>query len=377
MKNTILLAAAFLALSLAMPAHAQTVETPASHAILIDAQTGTLLLDKKSDEQMPTSSMSKAMTLYMVFDALKAGKIKLTDELPISEKAWRMGGSRMFAKLGTNVPVEELIRGVAIQSGNDASVALAEGVAGTEEAFAERMNIKAKEIGMNNSHFMNASGWPVDGHYSTPRDLSTLALNLIADFPEYYHYFGEKEFVYNKIRQSNRDPLLGKVQGADGIKTGHTDIAGYGLIGSAQRDGRRLVLVINGLSSEKERAEEGAKLMEWGFRNFENRKLYSKGDKIETAKVWLGKQDVAPLVAPDDIIAVLPTVHRDSVKITVNYTSPLKAPIKQGDVIGKLRINIPGQPVAERELYAANDVARKGFFGRAAARLSYLISGTF
>lgn len=373
MKIRLLQLAIFCLLSGAAVSYAASIETPASHAFLIDEATGTVLLDKKSDEQMPTSSMSKTMTLYMVFEMLKEGHLSLTDTLPISEKAWRMGGSKMFVKVGSQVKVEDLIRGVAIQSGNDAAVALAEGVAGTEEALVDRMNIRAKELGMNNSHFMNASGWPAPDHYSTARDLATLARRLISDFPEYYHYFAEKEFTYNKIRQPNRDLLLGRVAGADGIKTGHTDIAGYGLMATAKRGERRIILVANGLGSEKERADEGARLLEWGFRNFENRKLLQEGDTVSTANVWLGAEEEVPLVAEKDLTVVLPIGKRSETKMSVSYQSPLEAPVKKGAALGKLHIEIPGQPAVDVGLVAGKDVERKGVFGRVAARFNYLI----
>ena len=268
-----------------------------------------------------------------------------------------------------------MIRGVAIQSGNDATVVLAEGLAGSEDDFVERMNAKAKELGMNNSHFMNASGWPAENHYSTARDLSLLAQHLLKDFPEYYHYFGEKDFTYNNIHQPNRDPLLGKVAGADGIKTGHTDIIGYGLIGSAVRDGRRLILVINGLQSDAARAEEGARLMEWGFRNFENDKILSKDQEVERAKVWLGEEAEVPLVAEKDVTVVLPIAKRADVKMTVNYKGPIEAPIKKGTVIGKLHIVVPDQEPQDVDLVAGKDVEREGLFGRVSSRLHYLLKG--
>jgi D-alanyl-D-alanine carboxypeptidase (penicillin-binding protein 5/6) len=360
-----------------MPVYAAAIDTPATHAILLDVKTGTVLLNKNADVHMPTSSMSKTMTLYMVFEALKNGQLKLDDQLPVSEKAWKMEGSKMFIKVGSQVKVEDLIRGVAIQSGNDATVALAEGLAGTEEAFVDRMNTRAKELGMNDSHFMDASGWPVPEHYSTARDLALLAQHLMTDFPEYYHYFGERDFTYNKIHQPNRDPLLGKVAGADGVKTGHTDIAGYGLIGSAVRDGRRLVLVINGLPSEKARAEEGARLLEWGFRNFENKDVLKAGDQVETAKVWLGEQDEVPLVAEKDLTVVLPVASRTALKMVVTYQGPLKAPVKKGTPVAKLHVTVPDQPDVDVNLLAGDDVERKGVFGRVAARARYLLSGTY
>jgi D-alanyl-D-alanine carboxypeptidase (penicillin-binding protein 5/6) len=378
MKAKNFLFAAAVMLGLAVPAIAAPIETAATRAILVDVGTGTVLLSKAADEKMPTSSMSKTMTLYLVFDALKKEQVKLTDEFPVSEKAWRIGGSAsggscMFLKVGSNVKVEDLIRGVAIQSGNDAAIVLAEGLAGSEDSFAERMNAMAKDLGMTNSHFMNASGLPVDEHYSTARDLATLAWHLVTDFPEYYHYFGEKDFTYNKIHQPNRDPLLGKVVGADGIKTGHTDVAGYGLIGSAKRDNRRLILVVNGLQSEKDRAAEGTRLMEWGFRNFENKTILTKGEEVEQAPVWLGREDTVPLVAEKDVTVVLPVARRADMKLTVNYKTPIEAPVAKDTVIGKLHIVIPDQDPIDVNLVAGSDVERQGLFGRVASRLSYLL----
>ncbi|MDD9900078.1 MAG: D-alanyl-D-alanine carboxypeptidase [Alphaproteobacteria bacterium] len=358
----------------AYPVLAQDVETSAVQAILVDAATGTVLMDKSANDRMPTSSMSKTMTMYMVFDALKAGRIKLEDEFLISEKAWRMGGSKMFIRVDTKVKVEDLIRGVIIQSGNDAAVALAEGLAGTEVAFAEAMNVRAKELGMMNSQFKNASGWPDPDHYSTARDLAVLGYRIIHDFPEYYHYFSEKEFTYNKIRQPNRDPLLGRVRGADGLKTGHTDIAGYGLIGSAKRDGRRLILVVNGLDSEKARTEESTRILEWGFRNFENRKLIEKGENIDAADVWLGREDKVPLIAAEDLDVVLPVTRRTDLKLSVSYMGPLKAPVVKGDPVAKLLVEVPGQQAVELDLLAGKSVEVESFFGRARDRLTYLLT---
>lgn len=356
---------------------AETIDTTASHAILMDAETGSILLDKNINERMPTSSMSKTLTLYAVFDALQKGTIKLEDEIQVSEKAWRMAGSKMFIRVGSNVKVEDLIRGVAIQSGNDATVALAEALAGTEEAFAERLNVIAKDLGMTNSHFMNASGWPDPEHYSTAHDLAILAKRIIADFPDHYHYFAEKEFTYNNIRQHNRDPLLGRLAGADGIKTGHTEAAGYGLIGSAIRQGRRLILVVNGLQSEKARQEESIRLLEWGFRNFENKKVLQKGLALETAEVWLGDKEKVSLVTDQDMTVTLPVSARADIKMSVTYMSPLKAPIKKGDAVAKLLIKIPGQSPRQVDLLAGEDVARKGFFGRAFAQAHYLLTERF
>ncbi|TAL28578.1 MAG: D-alanyl-D-alanine carboxypeptidase [Alphaproteobacteria bacterium] len=377
MKRLTLLLALLLTVFIVFPARAQ-IDTIAKQAIIVDADTGAILLEKAANDKMPTSSMSKVMTMYMVFEALKQEHLKLADSLLVSEKAWKTGmteGSRMFIQVGTNVKVEDLIRGVIVQSGNDASVALAEGVAGTEQAFVDAMNVRAKELGLANSHFMNADGMPDPEHYSTARDLAVLAFRIMKDFPEYYHYFGEKDFTYNKIKQANRDPLLGRVPGADGLKTGHTEAAGYGLIGSAKRDGRRLILVMNGLASEKDRQEEGIKLMEWAFRNFENKKILSKGETVDSAKVWLGREAQVPLVAATDLTVVLPRAKRSDLKLTVKYNGPVKAPVSAGDKIAKLLVEVPDQKPVEVELLAGADNPRKGMFGRVKDRLGYLLTG--
>jgi len=379
MKTKVMLLALLLAFMNVLPAHAQ-VDTLAKEAIIIDANSGAVLLDKSGDTQMPTSSMSKVMTMYMVFEALKEGRLHLTDELLVSERAWRNSmndGSRMFLPVGSRVKVEDLIRGVIVQSGNDASVVLAEGVAGTEESFVDSMNAKAKEIGLKDSHFMNATGLPDPNHYSTPHDLARLALRIMTDFPEYFHYFSEKEFTFNNIKQQNRDPLLGKVPGADGLKTGHTEIAGYGLMGTALRDGRRVILVMNGLESQKDRQEEGIKLMEWAFRNFEYKKILTKGETVDTAKVWLGKFDEVPMVAEQDVHVVLPRAKRNDMKLNVKYSQPVKAPVTAGDKIGTLQIMVPDQPTVEVNLLAGADDPRKGVFGRVKDRLDYLLTGSF
>lgn len=356
------------------------IVTIAKEAIIVDANTGVVLLDKQAGDRMPTSSMSKLMTMYMVFEALKNGQLKLTDELLVSERAWKNSmdeGSRMYIQVGTKVKVEDLVRGVIVQSGNDASVALAEGVAGTEEAFVDAMNVRAKEIGLKDSHFMNATGLPDPDHYSTPRDLAILAYRIITDFPAYYPYFAEKEFTYNKIKQQNRDPLLGRVSGADGLKTGHTEIAGYGLVGSAKRDGRRVILVLNGLASKKDREEEGIKLMEWAFRNFESKKIVSKGQRIEDAQVWLGQERTVPLIAADDVNVVMPRAKRAGLKLSVKFKQPMIAPVKTGDEAGTLHIEVPDQKPVDIKLLAGADSPRKGVFGRVKDRLNYLLTGSF
>lgn len=348
-------------------------DTSAKQAYVIDASTGTVLFAKNADEKTPTSSMSKVMSLYVVFDQLAKGKLKLTDTMTVSEKAWRMGGSKMFIQVGSQVSVEDLIRGVIIQSGNDAAVALAEGIAGSEDAFADMLNAKAKELGMNNSHFMNASGWPVDNHYSTAHDLAILAYHVINDFPQYYHYFSERSYTYNNITQQNRDPLLGRLQGADGLKTGHTDIAGYSVIGSAEREGRRVILVMNGLASWDARIEESVRTMEWAFHNFTLKTVYGKGQQVVEAPVWLGAQQSVPLVAEKDIKALVPAVGGGEAGVSVSYDTPVYAPVAAGDKLGQLTVSLPDGSKQNVALLAGKDVAREGFFGRIGSRIGHLL----
>lgn len=375
-KNIFTFALAALFLFVAVEARAE-VHTPATNAILVDVQSGAVLLDKGAGDRMPTSSMSKVMTAYMVFEALKTGQLQLDSTLPVSEKAWRKQGSKMFVEVGKNVKVEDLIRGIIIQSGNDATIVVAEGLGGTEENFARIMTDRAKELGLNSSNFANASGWPDPNHYSTARDLAVLAHRIITDFPEYYPYYSEREFTYNNIRQPNRNRLLARNMGVDGLKTGHAEEAGYGMIASAIRGDRRLILVVNGLESENQRASETARLLEWGFRGFENRKIISAGDVVDHAAVWMGKESSVALTTQDDILVSLPVARRGEVKMAVLYDGPVSAPVRQGDRIARVQIEIPGQAPFEKPLFAAADVDRKGFFSRAIARARYLITGAY
>ncbi|MCB1580741.1 MAG: D-alanyl-D-alanine carboxypeptidase [Rhodospirillales bacterium] len=371
-----------LALSLVMfcglpvlAAHAASIETKAKQAIVVDYETGTVLLSKNMDEQMPTSSMSKVMTMYAVFDSIKNGQISLNDTLPVSEKAWRMGGSKMFVEVDKRVKVEDLIRGVIVQSGNDATVVLAEGLAGSENAFANMINDKATGLGMKNSHFVNASGWPDPEHYSTARDLATLGRAIIHDFPDYYKYYMEKEFTYNNIKQTNRNPLLYRNIGADGIKTGHTEAAGYGLIGSGTQNGRRVVLVINGLEDERARAEESAKLLEWGLKRFENKKLYKAGEVIENAQIVMGQSAQVGLSVDEDVFLTLPKMAGANINIQVKYNGPLIAPVKKGQELGALEITIPGMETITRPLYVAEDVPELGLFAKTLAKAKLVLGG--
>jgi serine-type D-Ala-D-Ala carboxypeptidase (penicillin-binding protein 5/6) len=346
------------------------------HAYVVDFDTGAVLMDHDADVKMPTASMSKVMTMYVVFDALKKGRIKLDDTLPVSEKAWRMEGSKMFVPLGKSVRVEDLIRGVIIQSGNDATVVLAEGLAGGEEAFAARMNDMAAELGMTNSHFMNASGWPDPNHYSTAKDLTILARALITNFPEYYKYYAEKEFTYNKIKQGNRNPLLYNNTGGDGIKTGHTEEAGYGLIGSGIREGRRVVFVVSGLKSMSERAQVSQKVLGWALGSFMNLSPYTNGQIVTTVPVALGTAPDVPVTVGSSLVVTVPRLGDRDLKVTAKYTEPLIAPIKKGDAVGTLSVQLgPEQPSIELPLVAATDVPSLGFFARAVAKALYTTTG--
>lgn len=353
-------------------AHAK-METVAKQVILQDVETGQVLFSKNHDQRMPTSSMSKVMTMYMVFDALKKGEISMDTEFKVSEKAWKKGGSKMFVEVGKKVKIKDLIRGVIVQSGNDATIVLAEGLAGSESAFALKMTQKAKELGMKKSNFTNASGWPDPNHYSTAEDLSILAKKIMQDFPEYYGFYKEKEFEFNEIKQPNRNPLLYRDIGADGIKTGHTDIGGYGLIGSAANDNRRVIMVVNGLSSEKERADVGSKIIEWGLNGFENKTIYSVGSEVAGAKVLLGKDEIVPLITKDDVRITVPVSGRENIKTTVHYKSPLRAPVLKGQQVGTLKISIPDMESFEFPLYAGQEVEQVGFFKRALANAKLMI----
>ncbi len=359
-------------------ADGSTMESPASHVALFDVTTDTVLLEKAADAKMYPSSMTKIMTLYLVFERLKQGTLSLDNEFTVSEKAWRMQGSKMFVPLGGQIPLEDLIRGIAVQSGNDACVVVAEGIAGSEEAFANQMNAKAKELGMQNTHFVDASGWPDANHYTTAHDLALLSAALIRDFPQYYHYLSEREFIYNGIRQFNRNLLLGKPGlGVDGIKTGHTEAAGYGIVLSAKNpaNGRRLVLVVNGLPSDSARAAEGERLLNWGFHNFDNLTLFKAGQTVTEATVWMGDARRVPLTVAEPLRLSVPKVGHDTIKMVAEYNAPVKAPIKQGDALGVLRITMATGQVKEVKLVAARDVAKLSFFGRIPRGVSNLFGG--
>ena len=355
---------------------AVAIETTAKQAILIDATTGAVLLEKNADDRVPPSSMSKMMTVYMVFERLKEKSLSLDDTFIVSKKAWKKGGSKMFVDVGKSVSISDLIRGVIVQSGNDASIVIAEGLAGDEKSFAEKLNRKGEELGLTNSSFANASGWPEDGHFMSVRDIAILSRRTIKDFPELYKIYAEKTFSFGGITQGNRNPLLYGNTGADGLKTGHTRAAGYGLAASATRNGRRLILVVNGLASMRERTKESRRLMAWGFREFRNYTLFRKGDTVEKAAVWLGKDKEVALVVDRDVTVTLPRRAKRTAKIKVVYTGPIPSPITKGDTLARLTIAAPDVPLLEFDLKAGKTVERLGLLGRLSAGLRYLIWGT-
>jgi serine-type D-Ala-D-Ala carboxypeptidase (penicillin-binding protein 5/6) len=352
-----------------------TIDTEAHNAFIVDMKTGAVLLDKGADERIAPASMSKMMFYYTVFGYLKDGKAKLDDMLPVSEKAWRTQGSKMFVPLGGRVSIDDLLKGVIIQSGNDACIVLAEGLAGSEQAFVEQMNKKAQEIGLTGSHFANVDGLPDPEHYMTARDLATLARHIIEDYPEFYKYEAEKEFTYNGIKQGNRNPLLYKDLGADGLKTGHTDEAGYCLTGSAVRDNHRIIMVLAGMPTMKSRIQESERLLDWAFREFGGYTLFKAGDTVDEAEVWLGTDPKVPLTLTSDAVATIPRRARKDMKVTVSYDKPVKAPVVKGQEIGKILVTVPGMPPTEFPLVAANSVDRLGAMGRVSAALSYLVFG--
>jgi len=370
-----LAAGALILVSLTTAAAAQGFETAAEQAILIDFETGTVLLNKNADRQMYPASMTKIMTAYMAFERLREGSLTMADTFRVSEKAWRKGGSKMFVEIGSDVTVADLLRGVIVQSGNDASIVLAEGIAGSEESFANLMTDRAHELGMINTVFINSTGWPDENHVTTARDMARLAMATIHEYPQYYSLFAETNFEYNGIDQSNRNPLLFLDVGSDGLKTGHTEASGYGLTASAVRDDRRMVMVINGLSSERERSTESSRLIGWGFANFDNHNLLAAGEVVEEVNVWMGQSQSVPVTVGEDIKITLARTSRSDLTVRVQYSGPVPAPIEAGTEIATLVIDAPGLPTIERPLLAMQTVERLGFFGRQTRRIKEMVFG--
>lgn len=339
--------------------------------ILLDGTSGKILAQKDADTRMPPASLTKLMSLYIISEAIKTGQIHMDDKVRISTKAWKTEGSRMFVKVGDEVPVKDLLQGIIVASGNDATVALAEHVAGTEEAFTAMMNQQAKMLGMNNSHFMDSTGLPNKDHYSTAHDLAILTQAYIKNFPEDYSFYSEKWFAYNGIKQPNRNRLLWRYQYADGLKTGHTDEAGYCLVGSAKKDGMRLISVVLGEPNDNARTEDSIRLLTYGFRFFETHKLYSASKPLVLARVWQGEKSEVPLGLTEDFYVTVPAGQFKRIQADMALNNPLKAPVAKGQNCGSVNISLNSQVIASQPLIALEEDAKGGFFRRASDSVKY------
>lgn len=366
--------------ALSLATNAAAFETNARNAILMDYETGAYLFTKNHEEMIAPASMSKLMTVYVLLKKIKDGEISLEDKFTVSENAWRKGGaasggSTMFLRIDQEVKVEDLIKGILIQSGNDACIVVAENVAGSEEEFAALLNETAEKLGLKHAHFENATGLPHPDHRISPEDLAILARHIIKEFPEFYPIFKQKEFTYNGIKQGNRNPLLYTLKGADGLKTGHTDEAGYCLTASVERGDRRLIEVVAGLSSNKERSQESESLMTWGFANFENFKFFNKNQIIAEIPVWYGAVPTVEAIVPDNVVRTAKKSDKNKFTAETVYNTPLKAPINKGDKIGEIRLMYGGELKESIPLVAKEDVTKMGFAGRFMANLKYFVFG--
>lgn len=363
-------------LLLLFPCFVFSLDTIAKQAILYDFETKSVIFEKNADELMSPSSMSKLMTVYYVFDKIKKGEISINDKFKVSKKAWKKGGSRMFLNLNSFVTIEELLKGIIVQSGNDACITIAEGFAGSEKNFAFQLNELANKIGLNDSYFTNSTGWPDPDHLMTTRDILKIVVKTIEDFPELYKLYSEKEYTYNKIRQINRNPLLFSDNYTDGLKTGHTSLGGYGLAASSIRNGRRLILIINGLESNKNRKFESKRLMDAGFFQFKNFHFVEKEKVIDTIRVWNGKKKKLDVYSPTDISITIPSSLRKKLKVFIQYQSPVNAPIKKGQEIAKLLIrNNEKVTLNEFPLYSFQNIEEINFFSKIVFKFKYLVFG--
>ncbi|PPR30193.1 MAG: D-alanyl-D-alanine carboxypeptidase DacC [Alphaproteobacteria bacterium MarineAlpha6_Bin6] len=349
------------------------VETKADSAFVLDFNSNTVLFEKNSDEKQGPASMSKLMIIYMVLERLQNGTLNLDEEFLVSRKAWKYGGSKMFVNVGDNVSVKDLLRGVIVQSGNDACIVLAEGLSGSEENMVDEMNEKAVELGLTNSNFNNTTGWPHEDHYMSLRDIAVLSRIIIDKFPEYYSLFKLHEFTYNEIHQFNRNKLL-SIDGYDGLKTGRTTQSGYGLAASAIKDNRRIISVVNGLNSDRERINETKKLVNWSFREFINYNLYKSGDTIHSAKVWLGKDPFVPLILKEDLTVTVKKRDVDKFEVKLIYETPFLAPIKKGDKLAELHL-IEKDKTVIKEVYSGKDIYKVSRFYRSFSIINYLLFG--
>jgi len=346
----------------AYPNFGQAYETSAKYAIVMDYETGTVLYEKNADQQMVPSSMTKLMTAYVAFERLQNSMLKLDDEFTVSEKAWRKGGSKMFLRHTERVTIDELLNGIIVQSGNDACITLAEGISSSEAEFAKLMNKTAKKIGLTNSNFVNSTGWPDKFHYMSARDLAILSRQLIKKFPEYYHYFAKQVYKYSNIKQSNRNTLLFRDVGVDGLKTGHTEDGGYGIAVSGKSGDSRVIVVVNGLDDDGSRADEAERLLSYGFRGFENKSLFKAGQVLDTAQVWQGEADSVSLSIKEDVNLIIPKLSLSDIKVDLSYKSPIASPIKKGDEVGEVIVKVPNMDSHKYTLVASEDVKKAGAF---------------
>ncbi|GHC25587.1 D-alanyl-D-alanine carboxypeptidase family protein [Aidingimonas halophila] len=352
-------------------------ELNATSWLLMDADTGEVLVEHNADEALPPASLTKLMTAYLVEHELNQGNLSLDDQVSVSENAWRTGGSRMFIQEGSNVALEELLRGIIIASGNDASVAVAEHIAGSESSFADLMNQQAERLDMDNTHFVNSTGLPDPDHYSSARDLAKLSRHIIEDYPEHYAIYAEREFTYNDIRQSNRNRLLWRDSSYDGLKTGHTEAAGYCLVASAERDDMRLISVVMGTESENARAEETQRLMSYGFRFFETTTLYDAGEELDSPRVWGGEADHLSVGVDEEVRLTLPRGSNDELSASLNMPESIDVPVAQGDRIGTLEITLADEVVKEVPLVALEDLDEGSFFKRMMDIIKRFVTGFF
>ena len=353
------------------------IKSPAKQVIIYDHEADEVLFEKNADQIMKPASMAKVMTAYIIFDKLKDQSLQMSDTFLVSNRAWRMGGSRSFLELNTNVSIKDLLLGLIVQSGNDAAVVLAEGVSGEEEAFAREMNRYAKILGMNNTYFTNATGWPHPDLKTTSRDLIILTRNIINNFPKLYELFNEKIFTYNNIKQSNRNPLLYSMNGADGLKTGHTNESGYGLIGSVKKNNRRVSIVINGLNSKKKRTFESKRLFNIVFRETALLSLFNDKKSLAKANIWLGKQPQVDLVAEKAFKKIISPLELNKTKIKIQWQDPISAPIAKGDKVGNIFIDIPGKELIKQNIVSSQNIDTMSTFMKAKSILMYLLYGEF
>ncbi len=353
-----------------------SLDTIAKQAILYDYETKTIIFEKNSEELMSPSSMSKIMTIYYVFKKIKDGDLKLTDKFKVSKKAWKKGGSKMFVNVNTMVSVEDLIRGIIVQSGNDACIAIAEGISGSESLFAEELNLLAKEMGMMNSNFTNSTGWPDPDHLTTIQDLLTLTVRTIEDFPELYYYYAEKEFTYSGIRQLNRNPLLFNEINADGLKTGHTSLGGYGLVASVLKNNRRLILILNGLKRNKDRSDESERLIKVGFNQYKVIDLFNKNQTITNLQVWGGRKKNVNVYSKENVNLTVPKRIKKDLVFTIKHYKPLLAPIEKDQKVADLIVKNKNSEIIKKfELFSKNEIKKMSFFSKVYNNLKFLLLG--